>query len=134
MSRRRAAPNVEIKPWLSAKQECREGRFIQVGNSLLCGKDSTFKELTSGAQVLYFCLAMESGGKNSVAFSRTTAEKYGIGKNPFARQIKELIEHGFIEIDIEGSYAQFKPTVYRFVYGWKQQKSAPETGSRNDLY
>lgn len=134
MPSRKAARNVNILPWMSARADCKEGRFLQVGNSLLCGQNSAFKDLTTGAQMLYICMAMESGGKNTVAFSRSTAKNYGIDKNSLQRRIKDLIEHGFIEIDVEGSYSQFKPTVYRFVCGWKEQNPAPKTGSSKAQY
>ena len=40
--RRRAGGNNNINPWLSARMDCKEGRFIQVGNSLLLShKDDT---------------------------------------------------------------------------------------------
>ena len=97
-----------------------------MGNSLLLS--DYFHELTSGAQMLYLYMALEAGGKPTVAFSRSTAAKYGISKNPFARQVSELVAAGFIEVDHEGSYAQFKATVYRFVYGWKTKKPPHKEG------
>lgn len=115
MARRRTGGT--LLPWLSAHVEGKEGRFLQIGNSLLLSK--SFQELTSGAQILYLCMALESGGKPTVAFSRSTAAKYGISKNPFARQVSELAAAGFIEVDRDGSYEQFKATIYRFTYSWK---------------
>lgn len=108
----------QLLPWMSARKDCREKRFLQVGNSLFVAKDSPFKKLTSGAQILYLCLAMESGGKREVSFSRTTALKYGLNKNTFARSLKELEEKCFISVVPEKS-EPFKPTVYRFVFDWK---------------
>lgn len=128
MPRRKAAKNCELRPWLSANIDNRDGRFLQIGNSLLCGKNSAFKKLTSGAKMLFLCMAMESGGKSEVAFSRSTAEKYGIGKNVLLRQIRELREAGFIDISENFSYQQFAPTVYRFTLDWKKVH-APGTGS-----
>lgn len=58
-SRRRGRDT--IKPWLSARLDCKEGRFIQVGNSLLLSKE--FQALTAGARFLYLCMTMESGGR-----------------------------------------------------------------------
>ena len=50
-----------IVPWLSARPDNREKRFIQVGDSLLFS--DAFQELRVGAKHLYLCMAMESGGK-----------------------------------------------------------------------
>ena len=58
-SRRRGRDT--IKPWLSARLDCKEGRFVQVGNSLLLSKE--FQALTAGARFLYLCMTMESAGK-----------------------------------------------------------------------
>lgn len=107
-----------LLPWLSHKPDGKEGRFLQIGNSLFVS-DTPFKKLTAGAQMLYLFLAMESGGKREVEFSRTTAKKYGISKNAFTRQIRELESNGFVEVVMERSLS-FKPTVYRFVYEWKK--------------
>lgn len=121
MPKQRGAQNCSILPWMSAHPDNREGRFLQIGNSLLCGEGSRFKTLTSGAQILFLCMAMESGGKREVAFSRSTAQKYGITKNALPRGIKELKENGFIEISKDFSYEQYKPTVYRFIFDWKSR-------------
>ena len=51
-SRRRGRDT--IKPWLSARLDCKEGRFVQVGNSLLLSKE--FQALTAGARFLYLCI------------------------------------------------------------------------------
>ena len=107
-----------LLPWLSSKPDGAEKRFIQVGNSLLFNE--AFQQLNAGSQMLYLRMAMESGGQREVAFSRKTAEKYGIPRNSFSRQIKELKETGFIEVSMEGNMWQFKPSVYRFSFSWKQ--------------
>ena len=121
MPKQRGAQNCSILPWMSAHPDNREGRFLQIGNSLLCGEGSRFKTLTSGAQMIYLCMAMEAGEQQEVTFSCSTAQKYGIGKNVLPRAIKELIQAGFIEIADNLSYKQFKPTVYRFIIDWKSR-------------
>ena len=57
MPRRKSADKCSILPWLSAKPDSREGRFTQIGNSLLLSPK--FKELTTGARSLYISMAME---------------------------------------------------------------------------
>ena len=116
--------NGQLLPWLSARLDCKEKRFLQIGNSLLVGENSPFKQLTSGAQILYFCMAMESGGKRDVAFSRSTAAKYGLNKNSFSRALAELERNEFIQYAPDLSTGPFKPAVYRFIYTWKE--SAPQ--------
>lgn len=106
---------------LYERKDNEEGRFLKIGESLLCGEGSRFKTLTSGAQMIYLCMAMEAGEQQEVTFSCSTAQKYGIGKNVLPRAIKELIQAGFIEIADNLSYKQFKPTVYRFIIDWKSR-------------
>ena len=74
-------------------------------------------------------MAIESGGKREVAFSRATAAKYGIPRNSFTRQIADLKEAGFVEVSMESNYWQFTPTVYRFSFLWKE-KPHPQNGGR----
>lgn len=111
--------NGQLLPWMSAHLNCKEKRFLQVGNSLFFSP--VFQQLNSGSRMLYLCMAIESGGKREVAFSRATAAKYGIPRNSFARQIAELKNAGFIEVSMEGNYWQFAPTVYRFSFEWKEK-------------
>lgn len=117
MSRRKAAQNVEIKPWLSARANCREGRFIQVGNSLLLNRK--FQELTQGARFTYQCMAMESGGRVNFTFQKSSAAKYGITESTLSRHIKELTSSGFIEIEESGRYTR-TPNRYKFSFRWRQ--------------
>jgi hypothetical protein len=92
--RPKAAVQVEIKPWLSAKRDSKEGRFIQVGNTLLLSKK--FHKLSTGARQMYLCMAMESGGRRNFNFSKGTGTKYGFPYTSHTRFIKELIESRFI--------------------------------------
>lgn len=117
-----------LLPWLSARPDGKEGRFLQIGNSLLL--DRRFQNLSAGARWLYLCLAMEAGGKRSVSFSRgVTARKYGIAKNTFTRHCSELEEAGFIQRIEDGDFLQFAPATYKFSLDWKS-KTAPQNGAR----
>lgn len=107
-----------IKPWLSARSDCKEGRFIQCGNSLLLSNE--FQGLTAGARFLYFCMAMESGGKREFVFPLTSAKKYGIAKNSLTRQIAELKEAGFIHVQSMANLRQ--PNEYCFSFDWKSAR------------
>ena len=119
--------NGQLLPWMSARLDCKEKRFLQVGNSLFFSPE--FQNLNTGARMLYLCMAIESGGKREVAFSRATAAKYGIPRNSFTRQITDLKEAGFVEVSMESNYWQFAPTVYRFSFLWKE-KPHPQNGGR----
>ena len=119
MPNRKAAKNVPIAAWLSAKPDCREGRFIQVGNSLLLSKE--FQALTASAKLTYLALCMEAGGKSMVKLSHSGAEKYGLSSSSFDRSIKQLLACGFLEQLEDDNRAQFATNVYRFSYRWKQK-------------
>lgn len=108
----------ECKPWLSAKADSKESRFLMVGNSLLFNKH--FQGLSSGAKHLYFCISMESAGRIEVEFPHRAAKKYGIAHTSFDRHIKELQLKGFLEKVGDGNFYQFAPSRYRFRLAWKQ--------------
>ncbi len=117
MARIRAAKNRALRPWASANLDCKDGRFIQVGNSLLLSK--TFQSLKPTARNLYFTMMMESAGKPSFKYSHGTAKKYGFPPTSFDRAIKELKERGFVELIQDDEHAQFKANEYKFISNWK---------------
>lgn len=104
-----------IKPWLSARRDCKEGRFIQCGNSLLLSKQ--FQALTPGTRFLYLCMTMESGGRREFKFPLGAAQKYGIAKNSLTRQVAKLQRQGFIEVQSMANLR--KPNEYRFLDDWR---------------
>ena len=118
MPRKKAARNVEIKPWLSGNLNNREGRFIQVGNSLLLSH--SFQDLSAGARHLYLCLCMESGGNSHVTFPRNSAKKYGIPITSFDRYRAELVERGFIERVLTPDRERWAKAEFRFILNWKK--------------
>lgn len=124
MARRKAAQRCEIRPCLSAKSDCREGRFIQVGNSLLLSP--AFHGLSSGAKHLYLCCSMESGGRNRFTFTRGAAKKYGIATTSFVRYAQQLQDAGFIR-RVESDY-QFEAARFEFSSAWKGTESATHFG------
>ena len=77
LSKRKHGPT--IVPALSAKVDNKEKRFIQVGNSLLLSKQ--FHALSTGSRFLYFCMAMESGGREEF-HSSTKGRKNGSRGKP----------------------------------------------------
>ena len=101
--------------WMSAKRDCREARFVQIGNSLLFHEK--FRSLSAGAFQLYICCAMEAAGSINFQIPASKAEQYGIPPRSLARYIKELEGAGFIQTDRSG-----KPTRtandYSFCFRW----------------
>ena len=116
MARKKAAQNCNILPWLSARADCKEGRFIQIGNSLLLS--DSFAELSAGARMLYFCMSLECGGKRVFTFPLTAAKKYGFAPATFRRHITELEAAKFISVNSGKCVRQ--ANVYEFSFGWKQ--------------
>lgn len=114
-----------LLPWLTAKPDGKERRFIQVGNSLVL--DARFQALSTGARWLYLALCMEAGGKREVAFPHRAAKKFGIASTSFDRYIVELQRVGFVTRVEDGSFAQFAPAVYRFSLAWRTEP-APQAG------
>ena len=117
MGRRKAAVNVEIKAWLSAKLDCKEGRFCQIGNSFLFS--DKVQALSNGAFRLYICMAMESGGRREFKFPKSTAKKYGIPYQSYRGQLAELIKSGFVKCT-ESNWNIRKENVYAFDLEWKK--------------
>ena len=115
MGKRKAAQNSEIKPWFSAKPDNKEGRFIQVGNSLMLSKK--FQGLRYSTQRLYECMGMESAGNRDFKFPQKTAKKYGFTNKTLIAGVKELQEKGFIKV-ISGRNTR-QPNLYSFCFDWK---------------
>ncbi|MFR8916395.1 MAG: hypothetical protein ACLVGP_02540 [Oscillospiraceae bacterium] len=119
--KKRFSGESNLKPWLTDKAPGSKtnGRFIQVGNSLLMNKQ--FQALSTGAKYLYFCMAMEAGAQNDFAFPKgVAARKYGIATTSFERHRRELESAGFICIlnspsDSEPK-AQFAANRFRFSF------------------
>jgi len=112
-----------LLPWLSAKADGKEKRFIQIGNTLLLSKE--FQTLGTGTQYLYFCMAMESGGKRQFIFPQSAAKKYGITPSSLRRHVKELEEGGFLVVH---SMQNLRiPNEYEFSLCWKELPSATLT-------
>lgn len=123
MPRHKAAQNVKIRPWLSARRDCTEGRFIQVGNSLLLSHRSAEEEtnryitLSLGARYTYLCMGMESGGQREFTFPNAAIKKYGLPIRSARRWIVELEENGLIRCDHAG-YTR-EANRYEFISDWK---------------
>lgn len=117
-----------LVPWLSARESCKEGRFIQVGNSLLLSKE--FQKLHSGSQFTYFAMCMEAGISRYFTFPLGAAKKYGISGKSFRRYVAELEEKGFIKK--QSGMNQRKPNRYSFSFGWKPEEDKGTTVDYNE--
>ena len=125
MPRRKDARNCKILPWVSAKMDIREGRFLQIGNSLFMSK--AFQGLKPGAAILYLCMANEAGGKRTLAFSHGQAKKYGFPSTSFDRYIKELERKGFVRRLHPPGGEMFVKAEFEFIFSWKE-KPPPKMG------
>lgn len=112
MPKRSAKP---LPRWMSATKDAREGRFLQIGNSLLFYE--AFRELSAGAFKLYICCAMESAGKQTFQMPASKAEQYGIPRQSFIRYMKELETAGFIQKNRCGKSTR-TANDYSFCFRW----------------
>lgn len=104
--------------WLSASLDCKEGRFVQVGNSLLLSEQ--FQTLSAGARFTYLAMCMEGGGKREFVFPLSAAKKYGIASMSLRRQVDELVKGGFITVR-SGACVR-APNIYTFSFDWKAKR------------
>lgn len=113
MSKRQSAK--PLSRWLTAAPDCRESRFIQVGNSLLFSKAA--QQLSPGAFKLYLCCAMEAGQFRNFQLTESKAKQYGFAKRSFIRYRDELKKAGFIQVDKCGKTTR-EPNDYSFCFSW----------------
>ena len=125
MPRLKAAKNCKILPWLSRKTDNSEGRFIQIGNTLLLSSKSEygleqnpFLKLTNGSRFVYLTMAMEAGGKREFEFTRSAAQKYGISNSSLRNAVHELVDAGMIKKQ-SGKNARVANR-YEFCFNWKK--------------
>ena len=107
-----------LKRWLSASPDCRENRFIQVGDTLL--HDERFKKLGASACKLYFCCAMESAGEREFQMPLSKAAKYGFSESTFRRALDELESGGFIQTIRSGKNTR-TASDYQFSFKWLEE-------------
>jgi hypothetical protein len=117
MGRKKSAQNCDILAWASAKLDCKEGRFIQLGNSFLLSP--AVHDLSGTAFRLYVYMLVESGGKKEFKFPRQVMiKKYGLSVSSARNAIQELIEKGFIKITASGRTTR-EANEYEFCLTWK---------------
>lgn len=113
MSKRKS--RAAISPWLSARADGRDKRFIQVGNSLLLSPK--LQALSAGSRWLYLCMTMESGGRRHFTFPLAAAKKYGIPSTSLRAQVRDLTAHGLLTVHSMRTLRQ--PNEYEFSLDWK---------------
>lgn len=116
MPRKKCAENCVLPFWASGNQSCRDGRFIQIGNSLYFHKE--FQSLKPSTQIVYERMMMESGGRAEFTFPKRTAKKYGLNYKTVLKAISELKARGFITETCCGRYTR-TPNEYKFTSVWK---------------
>ena len=119
MARRKAAKNCAVLPWASAKPDCREPKFIQLGVSLF--ESAAFQALTPAQRILYLCMIQDASGHQEFEFSKARFARYGFSSSTARAGIEALIEAGFISRDYSGKIAR-EANRYRFSLAWKLDK------------
>ena len=115
--KRRPAKHCSMLPWLTARQDGKDGRFLQVGNSFWLSRQVL--SLSYATRWMYLLMCLDAGGKAEVTFTHGRAEKLGISSSSYDRAIQQLIRHGFISRADPDNLAQFAPNRFRFVNDWK---------------
>lgn len=114
MSRQKKKP---LSPWVTAKPDGMEKRFIQIGDTLVY--HPAWLALSAGAKVLYLYMCMESGGKNEFKIPQRMYGRFTT-KPTFQKSKNELIRAGFIEIAHNGANTRTE-NIYRFCFDWKSR-------------
>lgn len=104
-----------LKRWLSANPDCREKRFVQIGNSLFFNEK--FQSLSIGARYLYILAANEAAGSVNFQFPARKMCALGIKERSARNYIRELENAGFIEKVRSGRNTR-TANDYRFSFHW----------------
>lgn len=109
------AKKTPFPPWITAKMNGEEARYIRLGNSLLM--NPAMLNLSPSAFQIYTYMLLESGGRQQFEFPYS---KYGriMSKPTFQRAKRELVSAGFIEV-IRSNQNIRTPSEYRFSESWK---------------
>ena len=119
VGRHKAAQNCTVLPWVSAKADCKEPKFLQIGVSLLESK--AFQELSPATRLLYLAMCEDAAGRQSFEFPRSRFAHYGISNTAARAGIKKLIEAGFIVCEFSGKINR-EANRFRFSFAWKLNK------------
>lgn len=115
--KRRAAPHCSILSHLSARSDCQEVKFIQVGASFF--EDENVCSLKPQTKWVYLCMAIVAGRDTEFSFSRGDGMKYGIPSRTLCTAVNELLEKGFLIRVESGKFTRTK-NKFRFIYNWKK--------------
>lgn len=105
-----------IIPWLTAKIDCREPKYIQCGVTLF--EHPSFKRLTPAQRCLYLAMCMDAGVHQEFTFSKARIEHYGFSYATGRDAIDALIAGGFITKIYSGQVTREK-NGYAFSEQWK---------------
>ena len=120
---RKHKTNYSISPWLTAKADCREPKYIQCGVTLF--EHPAFKRLTPAQRCLYLAMCLDAGGHREFTFSKARIEHYGFSYATGRDAINALIAGGFIIKLFSGQTTREK-NGYAFSERWKLNRALPE--------
>ncbi len=104
-----------LKRWLTASSDCREKRFVRIGNTLLF--DKKFISLSVGARYLYILAANEAAGSRDFQFPALKMKALRMKERTARKHFKEFIDAGFVELVQSGRNTR-TPNDYRFSFHW----------------
>ena len=119
MGRRKAAENCTILPWVSAKADNKEKKFLQIGVTLF--ENEAFQSLTPPQKIVYLAMCLDAGGSREFTFSKERFSHFGIPPSTARDAIEVLIQKGFITREFSGKLAHTK-SLFRFSLDWKLKK------------
>lgn len=101
----------EFPKWQTPKSK---DKFVQITHTLL--NHSSFTTLKRSSQMLYIYMRDYSNGKYEFIYPYKIYKNI-LPKQGFQEALKELIEHGFIEIKASGRFTRTE-NIYQFSSKW----------------
>lgn len=115
LSKRPKLVNSSLPFWQSANPDCKEKRFLMLGNSFLL--HPMILGLSNSAYRVYSYMCLESGGERIFTFPYCKYKKI-VSKPTFQRALQELIDNRLIET-LQNNANLRKANVYCFNPKWR---------------
>ena len=116
MATNRRSKITPFEPWETKHADGVEKRYFRLGASILASEP--MRDLSASAFRIYCYMRIESAGKRSFKFPYTKYKSF-MSRPTFFKALKELEEHGFIEV-VQHNRNLRKSNIYMFSDKWKQ--------------